>query len=209
MSRKFIKEMQKRFKELDEDKNTYPDYSDISILFAMEGKDIMYSVPNKTKSGKITTYSMLVKKELITEGVCEDYLEKVADNYFIMQRNENMKYKLFKIKSRKKIQFNLKSNINHKEYSDGFTIIDDLRKERKFISMYKIINSMDDYYTSVYFDSKRIIKLRALIASGKIKSVYKEDHKYGKYGKIIYVERKDLSKIKRFKLCMYYSKKEV
>lgn len=209
MSRKFIKEMQKRLKDLDEDKDTYPDYSDISILFAMEGEDIMYSVPNKKKSGKITTYSMVDKNELIKEGVCEDYLEKVAYNYFIIQRNENIKYKLFRIKGRKKIKFNLKSNISYKEYSDGFTIIDDLRKEKKFISMYKIINSMDDYYTSVYFDSKRIIKLRALIASGKIKSVYKEDHKSGKYGKRIYVERKDLRKIKRFKLCMYYSKKEV
>ncbi len=207
MSRKFHKELLRRMNDSVEREETYPDYSDISIMFGFFGEEVIYSLPNKTSSGKIKTYTMVNKKELLANGVSEDYLSKLEYNYFLMERNKQIKTKLHSKIKKIKVKFNLKSNIKHKEYSDGFTIIEDLRKPKKVITMKTIMHYSNDYFRNVYFDSKYIMKLRSRIASGKKNSVYREDRKSNIYCAKKYLTKKDLSRIKRTELCLYYIKK--
>ncbi len=203
MDRKTFKTLMRSIKELDESKQTYPDYSDISIMFRINGRDTTFSLPNKTEKGVVKTYTMVGREELIEAGVEENYLSKLEENYDIMQTNSNRKYKLFQIKGKKKIEFTLKSNVRYKEYSDGITIINDLRKNHRLITMNKLIKYSNEYISECYFNFKYLIKLRAIVASGKKKSVGKTFYKGNKPIKEIFLEKKDLGKIRRIDLCRY------
>lgn len=203
MDRKLYNTLLRSIKDLDERKETYPDYSDISVMFKTRNTPATFSVPNKTEDGVVKTYSMVDKEELLNMGIDNDYLCKLERNYEIMDTNKYRKQKLFRIKGKKSISFNLNSNVKYKEYSDGFTIIDDLRKEPKLITMGTLIKYKTEYIGECYFNFKYILKLRSFIVNGKKEAVGRHIYKNNKFQEEVFLDKKVLSKIRRISLCRY------
>lgn len=202
----FLKRSEKQEKK--EQEECYPDYSDIRRFVFVSSNMSYFLVSNKTKEGKELFTKMTSKEELLKIGISEDYLLKLEYNYYLLKKNEKIKTKLFSKNKKPKIRFNLKSNIEEKEYSDAFTIIEDLRKKNDFITINKILQNNNDSFKYDYFNTKDIIKLRAAIISGKKDKVFKIDEKIKNYNNEKYLTKKDLGKIRRSELCTYRIKKE-
>ncbi len=216
---RIYKEILRRLNNEKEMEPLYPDYSNIKIDFGPKNvqkslnEEMIYLLPHKKSSGKIICYVTMDKQELLENNVSEDYLSKLEYNYFLMRRNEEIKRKLHSKTKKLRVKFNFKSNIENKEYSDGVTIIEDLRKPKKVITMKNIMHYFitmktnmsysNEFFRNVYFDNNYIMKLRARVASGKKNTVYTPDQKSNIYCAKKYLTKKDLSKIKRIELCKY------
>lgn len=205
MDKKLFNRLMKSMNEIKE--KTYPDFNDFKIRFKIKGKESRYLVPNKTENGVVKTHSVLNKEDLLKNGVSEDKIIKMEYNYDLMQKNKKTKLKLFAIKGKQKKEFNLKSNIKYKDYSDGFTIVNDLRKTKKILTMSTLLKYKGEYLGDSYFNTKELIKLRIKILNNKPNSFYKLIYKGNKVLNKLFINKKDLSKTRRIDLCNYNNKK--
>lgn len=199
MDKRLFKLLMNSVKEINAE--SFPDYSDIKVRFHSKKSGTKFLVPNKNEYGEIKSYTVKNKEDLINIGINEDYLCKLEENYNRIQKYKIMKNKLFKISGKKRLDFTKKENLNIK-YSDALTIVDSLRTHDKLITMYDLLRAKESYLSELYFDFKKIMKLRAC-ALNKKNNVSRIVYKNDKPIKKVFLNKNELSKIKRIELCKY------
>lgn len=202
-----IKEMEKRIKQMESEKIKYTDYKNFEIMMILHD-ELHAFVPNVSENGEVLSYVMCDKKDLIDNGLNEDYINEKIDSYIKFEKFKLIKNKLRKNKNKIGFNFTFKSNVKLKEYSDGKTIIYYLKKTKKIITMSMKLKLKEDYLGEKYFNSKEIIKKRAILANGKKNQLHRtEKTKNGNYTSI-YINKKDLKNISRIELSYYNFKNE-
>lgn len=202
---RFKKELEKRYNQIKDEVVTYTDYINFDILMVI-GDDLNGFAPNIAEDGEIYTYKMITKKDLLEKGVSEEWINQKIEIHIKKEKFQNLKRKL-KSKSKKEDKnFTFLSNVKDKPYSDARTLIEERKKRKPFITMKTLLAYKGEYCGSCYFNTKEVIKKRALLVRGKKDSLMKSSQdKYGKY-KTLYLNNK---KVRRSTLALFGTKKDL